>query len=123
VTIPSPSSSHGLERQQIVCVELARMAEAEGLNAVALHARTREQGYSGQAQWEWIAAIKQAVGIPVIATEIFALRRMRRHGGADRMRRGDDRARGAGESVDFRQMPSTRQPACTSGPRWKTVTA
>jgi len=42
------------------------MAEQEGLNAVALHARTREQGYSGQAQWQWIAAIKQAVGIPVI---------------------------------------------------------
>jgi tRNA-dihydrouridine synthase len=42
------------------------MAEAEGLNAVALHARTREQGYSGQARWEWIAAVKQAVGIPVI---------------------------------------------------------
>jgi tRNA-dihydrouridine synthase len=42
------------------------MAESEGLNAVALHARTREQGYSGQAQWEWIAAVKQAVRIPVI---------------------------------------------------------
>jgi tRNA-dihydrouridine synthase len=42
------------------------MAEAEGLNAVALHARTREQGYSGQAQWQWIAAIKQAVAIPAI---------------------------------------------------------
>jgi nifR3 family TIM-barrel protein len=56
----------GWNEKQIVCVELARMAEAEGLNAVALHARTREQGYSGQAQWEWIAQIKQAVGIPVI---------------------------------------------------------
>jgi nifR3 family TIM-barrel protein len=56
----------GWNEKQIVCVELARMAEAEGLNAVALHARTREQGYSGQAQWEWIAAVKQAVGIPVI---------------------------------------------------------
>jgi tRNA-dihydrouridine synthase B len=33
---------------------------------VALHARTREQGYSGQARWEWIAAIKEAVKIPVI---------------------------------------------------------
>jgi tRNA-dihydrouridine synthase len=42
------------------------MAEAEGLNAVALHARTREQAYTGQARWEWIAAIKQAVRIPVI---------------------------------------------------------
>ncbi|HEV2112640.1 MAG TPA: tRNA-dihydrouridine synthase, partial [Terriglobales bacterium] len=34
--------------------------------AVALHARTREQGYSGNARWEWIAAIRQAVKIPVI---------------------------------------------------------
>jgi tRNA-dihydrouridine synthase B len=56
----------GWNEKQIVCVELARMAESEGLNAVALHARTREQGYSGQAQWQWIAAIKQAVRIPVI---------------------------------------------------------
>src|SRR5271165_3123865 len=56
----------GWNESQVVCVELARMAEAEGLNAVALHARTREQGYSGQAQWQWIAAIKQAVHIPVI---------------------------------------------------------
>jgi len=56
----------GWNEKQIVCVELARMAESEGLCAVALHARTREQGYSGQAQWQWIAAIKQAVNIPVI---------------------------------------------------------
>ncbi|MBS1994633.1 MAG: tRNA-dihydrouridine synthase, partial [Cyanobacteria bacterium SZAS LIN-3] len=41
-------------------------AEGEGLNAVALHARTREQGYSGQARWEWITAVKQAIGIPVV---------------------------------------------------------
>jgi tRNA-dihydrouridine synthase B len=56
----------GWNEKQIVCVELARMAESEGLNAVALHARTREQGYSGQAQWQWIAAMKDAVKIPVI---------------------------------------------------------
>ena len=56
----------GWNDKQIVCVDLARMAESEGLNAVALHARTREQGYTGQAQWQWIAAIKQAVSIPVI---------------------------------------------------------
>ena len=56
----------GWNEREIVCVELARMAESEGLNAVALHARTREQGYSGQAQWEWIAQVKQAVGIPVV---------------------------------------------------------
>jgi nifR3 family TIM-barrel protein len=67
VTIPfTVKFRMGWNDVQIVCVELARMAEAEGLNAVALHARTREQGYSGQARWEWIAAIKQAVKIPVI---------------------------------------------------------
>ena len=67
VTIPfTVKFRMGWNDAQIVCVELARMAEAEGLNAVALHARTREQGYSGQAQWKWIAAVKQAVTIPVI---------------------------------------------------------
>jgi tRNA-dihydrouridine synthase B len=56
----------GWSEDEIVCVELARMAESCGLAAVALHARTREQGYSGQARWEWIAAVKDAVKIPVI---------------------------------------------------------
>jgi tRNA-dihydrouridine synthase B len=56
----------GWSDDEIVCVELARMAESCGLAAVALHARTREQGYSGNARWEWIAAIKDAVKIPVI---------------------------------------------------------
>jgi len=56
----------GWNDDEIVCVELARMAESCGLAAVALHARTREQGYSGQARWEWIAAVKDAVKIPVI---------------------------------------------------------
>src|ERR1700682_6498656 len=56
----------GWDDDNIVCVELARLAQECGLNAVALHARTREQGYSGQARWEYIAAVKDAVGIPVI---------------------------------------------------------
>jgi nifR3 family TIM-barrel protein len=56
----------GWSDDEIVCVELARMAESCGLAAVALHARTREQGYSGNARWEWIAAVKDAVKIPVI---------------------------------------------------------
>ena len=56
----------GWNDDEIVCVELARMAESCGLAAVALHARTREQGYSGAARWEWIAAVKDAVKIPVI---------------------------------------------------------
>ena len=56
----------GWNDEEIVCVELAKLAESCGLCAVALHARTREQGYSGQARWEWIAAIKDAVKIPVV---------------------------------------------------------
>src|SRR6202158_5009912 len=56
----------GWNDDEIVCVELARIAENCGLGAVALHARTREQGYSGNARWEWIASVKQAVKIPVI---------------------------------------------------------
>jgi tRNA-dihydrouridine synthase B len=56
----------GWDDDNIVCVPLAKMAEDCGLNAVALHARTREQGYSGNARWEWIAAVKDAVKIPVI---------------------------------------------------------
>jgi tRNA-dihydrouridine synthase B len=56
----------GWNDEEIVCVELARMAENCGLAAVALHARTREMGYSGNARWEWIAAVKDTVKIPVI---------------------------------------------------------
>ena len=56
----------GWNDEEIVCVELAKIAQDCGLCAVALHARTREQGYSGNARWEWIAAVKDAVKIPVI---------------------------------------------------------
>src|SRR5438309_4269663 len=56
----------GWNDQEIVCVELAKLAEACGLGGVALDARTREQGYSGSARWEWIAAVKAAVKIPVV---------------------------------------------------------
>jgi tRNA-dihydrouridine synthase B len=67
VTIPfTVKFRAGWSDEEIVCVELARMAESCGLAAVALHARTREMGYSGNARWEWITAIKDAVKIPVI---------------------------------------------------------
>src|SRR6202140_1219593 len=56
----------GWNDEEIVCVELARMAESCGLAAVALNAPPRERGYRGPARWEWIAAIKDAVKIPVI---------------------------------------------------------
>ena len=67
VTIPFTVKFRlGWSDANIVCVELARLAEDCGLNAIALHARTREQGYTGDARWEWIAACKDAVSIPVI---------------------------------------------------------
>ncbi len=67
VTIPfTVKFRAGWNDEEIVCVELAKLAEDCGLCAVALHARTREQGYSGNARWEWIAAVKDAVKIPVI---------------------------------------------------------
>ncbi len=67
VTIPfTVKFRAGWNDEEIVCVELAKIAEDCGLCAVALHARTREQGYSGNARWEWIAAVKDAVRIPVI---------------------------------------------------------
>jgi tRNA-dihydrouridine synthase B len=67
VTIPfTVKFRMGWNDKHIVCVELAKLAEDCGLNAVALHARTREDGYTGQARWEYIAAVKDAVRIPVI---------------------------------------------------------
>jgi nifR3 family TIM-barrel protein len=67
VTIPfTVKFRMGWNDANIVCVQLARLAEDCGLNAVALHARTREDGYTGQARWEYIAAVKDAVRIPVI---------------------------------------------------------
>jgi tRNA-dihydrouridine synthase B len=67
VTIPFTVKFRlGWNDKHIVCVELAKLAEDCGLNAVALHARTREDGYTGQARWEYIAAVKDAVRIPVI---------------------------------------------------------
>lgn len=51
---------------ELVAVRMARIAEDCGLQAIALHPRTREQGYSGKADWTRIAEVKAAVKIPVI---------------------------------------------------------
>jgi tRNA-dihydrouridine synthase B len=56
----------GWNDHELVAVEMAKLAEDCGLAAVALHPRTREQGYSGRADWSRIAAVKAAVKIPVI---------------------------------------------------------
>jgi tRNA-dihydrouridine synthase B len=51
---------------EIVAVDIGRLAEERGVDAVALHPRTREQGYAGRADWKRIAEVKAAVRIPVI---------------------------------------------------------
>src|SRR6266849_4878341 len=56
----------GWNDEELVTVNMAKLAEDCGLQAVALHPRTREQGYSGQADWTRIAEVKAAVKIPVI---------------------------------------------------------
>ena len=56
----------GWNDRELVAVQMARLAEDCGLQAVSLHPRTREQGYSGKADWTRIAEVKQSVRIPVI---------------------------------------------------------
>jgi len=56
----------GWDENSIVAVEVAKMAESVGVEGVAVHPRTRVQGYAGAADWGIIAAVKQAVKIPVI---------------------------------------------------------
>ena len=56
----------GWDDSHIVAIEMARMAEDCGLQGIALHGRTRAQGYAGKADWSLIGEVKQAVSIPVV---------------------------------------------------------
>lgn len=57
----------GFDDKHINGIEMAKLAEAAGVDAIAVHGRTREQYYSGHADWEIIGEVKKAVKVPIIA--------------------------------------------------------
>ncbi|MHB8125998.1 MAG: tRNA dihydrouridine synthase DusB [Desulfitobacteriaceae bacterium] len=56
----------GWTKEEIIALELAQRLESVGVGMITLHARTREQFYSGQAEWEWIRRVKAVTRIPII---------------------------------------------------------
>lgn len=116
----------GWDEANVNVVEMAKLAEAAGMDAIAVHGRTREAFYTGPADWEIIAAVKQAVKIPVIGNGDVRtcgdLMRMFRDTGCDAVMIG----RGAqGNPWIFRRMrhylETGEELPCVTGQERKTL--
>ena len=105
----------GWAADQRNALTIARIAQDAGIAALAVHGRTRDQQYTGIAEYDTIAQVKAALSIPVFANgDVDSPHKAARGARAHRLRRGADRSRRTGTTVDLprdRALPGQRRTA------------